>query len=81
MTGLYLCSLEFILGTHSSHTSITEMPKVQNDFRVLRSLSTTVAVKPEKVFFPLCLKDVYSASGIEVAEVRLSMLENLFLKF
>lgn len=49
------------------------MLKVQNDFSVLKSLSTAVAAKPEKVF-PLCLGNIYSTAEVDVAGVRLSML-------
>lgn len=59
------------------------MLKVQNDFGVLKSLSTRVAVKPAKAFSFSYVEIIciISIAGVEVAEVRLSMLEDLFLKF
>lgn len=31
---MYLCSLEFVSGTRNSHTPVSKMLKVQNDFRL-----------------------------------------------
>lgn len=74
---LYLYGSRFILGRCNPHTSISEMLKAQNDITVFKSLGIIVAANPAKVF-PLCLENICSTAGVDIAGVRLSMLENWF---